>query len=279
MDRIHHRDQSRRLKHRIDRWPRSGDSNEPRARARHGEARRRDHRAPEPKPSTPAATGGSRHDFRAKRSAPDPWPCRWAASRPAETAAPLQQTQAKCSGRRQWHRHRPRRASPTPRSRRLRSRPSKARRAAASSRARRQSLDRRSADRSDRAGGQSPGSRERDDRRVGAAFALAPSSWPAQREAPRPAGRGSTVVEQDPQRRPQRSPAPAFHRHRGRRGHDPQLRTTIDCGPVPVAVGSTVRVHGLFEWTPKGGVVHWTHHDPSGKTPGGWIRCGGKTYS
>lgn len=49
-------------------------------------------------------------------------------------------------------------------------------------------------------------------------------------------------------------------------------------GRVPAAVGDVVRVRGIFEWNPKGGVVHWTHHDPRGRTAGGWIRLGGNTY-
>jgi len=47
---------------------------------------------------------------------------------------------------------------------------------------------------------------------------------------------------------------------------------------VPLAVGDHVRVRGLFEWNKRGGVVHWTHHDPAGGSGGGWIRAGGKTY-
>ena len=47
---------------------------------------------------------------------------------------------------------------------------------------------------------------------------------------------------------------------------------------VPLAVGDRVHVRGLFEWNPKGGVVHWTHHDPTGKTAGGFIRLRDQTY-
>lgn len=53
----------------------------------------------------------------------------------------------------------------------------------------------------------------------------------------------------------------------------------IDLAPqVPVALGDRVRIRGLFEWNPKGGVVHWTHHDPRHAGTGGWIRLRGQTY-
>lgn len=42
--------------------------------------------------------------------------------------------------------------------------------------------------------------------------------------------------------------------------------------------GDPVEALGQFEWNEKGGVLHWTHHDPDGRRRGGWIRHGGRTY-
>lgn len=46
---------------------------------------------------------------------------------------------------------------------------------------------------------------------------------------------------------------------------------------VPAVVGETIRFRGVYEFNDKGGVVHWTHRDPDGKHPGGWIRHRGRT--
>ena len=45
-----------------------------------------------------------------------------------------------------------------------------------------------------------------------------------------------------------------------------------------IKVGDTITFRGEYEYNPKGGIVHWTHHDPQGKHYAGWIKCNGTTY-
>lgn len=53
----------------------------------------------------------------------------------------------------------------------------------------------------------------------------------------------------------------------------------IDLAPRLDALqqGDTVAFHGVYEWNAKGGVIHWTHHDPRGQHTAGWLKHQGKT--
>ena len=43
-------------------------------------------------------------------------------------------------------------------------------------------------------------------------------------------------------------------------------------------VGDVVSFKGEYVWNVQGGLLHWTHHDPMGSHPGGWLRRGDRTY-
>lgn len=54
----------------------------------------------------------------------------------------------------------------------------------------------------------------------------------------------------------------------------------IDLAPRvnSLSTGGEISFNGEYEWNQKGGVVHWTHHDPQKRHPDGWLKYKGKIY-
>jgi hypothetical protein len=74
----------------------------------------------------------------------------------------------------------------------------------------------------------------------------------------------------------------AMHEKFGIRTDDGRSIEVIDnvklAPKVPVQPGDRVRVVGEFIDDPKGPIVHWTHHDPRGTHPDGFIELDGVRY-
>lgn len=56
--------------------------------------------------------------------------------------------------------------------------------------------------------------------------------------------------------------------------HNIDLAARID----NIKVGDTVIFRGEYVYNPKGGVIHWTHHDPKNQIAGGWIKHENQEY-
>ena len=54
----------------------------------------------------------------------------------------------------------------------------------------------------------------------------------------------------------------------------------IDLAPrvQSLQVGDSISFNGQYEWNERGGVIHWTHHDPQGRHVGGWLEHNGSRY-
>jgi len=54
----------------------------------------------------------------------------------------------------------------------------------------------------------------------------------------------------------------------------------VDLAPriISLAVGDEIGFFGEYEWNEKGGTVHWTHRDPNGHHPAGWLKHEGRIY-
>lgn len=62
-------------------------------------------------------------------------------------------------------------------------------------------------------------------------------------------------------------------------GHRLEVLHNLDMAAgVPVRPGTLIRLRGEYDWTPQGGVIHWTHSDPTGQREGGWIEYQGRKY-
>ncbi len=65
-----------------------------------------------------------------------------------------------------------------------------------------------------------------------------------------------------------------------RSGHTVLIAHNIDLAPrIPkLRRGDRVAFRGEYEWNERGGVIHWTHHDPAGRHPGGWLEHEGRRF-
>jgi len=63
------------------------------------------------------------------------------------------------------------------------------------------------------------------------------------------------------------------------RGLTVRVEDNVDLtGPIPLAEGDSVEVHGEYIYDPRGGLIHYTHVDPRGRHEPGYVRVNGKVY-
>lgn len=56
--------------------------------------------------------------------------------------------------------------------------------------------------------------------------------------------------------------------------HNIDLAPRVDS----LRAGEPIQFSGEYEWSAKGGVLHWTHRDPRGAHAAGWLKYRGQTY-
>ena len=56
--------------------------------------------------------------------------------------------------------------------------------------------------------------------------------------------------------------------------HNIDLAPRVD----PIHEGDIISFRGQYETNSRGGVIHWTHHDPKGRHEGGWLKSNGDTF-
>jgi hypothetical protein len=62
-------------------------------------------------------------------------------------------------------------------------------------------------------------------------------------------------------------------------GHTVMVAHNIDLAKrIPVQKNDSIKLKGRYEWNERGGVIHWTHHDPQDRLAGGWIEFNGTVY-
>lgn len=65
----------------------------------------------------------------------------------------------------------------------------------------------------------------------------------------------------------------------GGHGLTVRVESNLDLmGSLPIRGGEPTTVRGEYDYDPRGGVVHWTHRDPRGRHPDGFVEVDGRRY-